>query len=54
MQSWACMLIGTIALTTSLPEVPATLPFKFDDFAHARAEANRRKLPIFVDVWAPW
>jgi hypothetical protein len=32
----------------------ADLPFIRDDFARARAEANRRKLPMFVDVWAPW
>jgi hypothetical protein len=30
------------------------LPFVDDDYAKARAEAKRRKLPLFVDVWAPW
>jgi len=25
-----------------------------DDYARARAEAQRRKVPIFVEVWAPW
>ena len=32
----------------------ASLPFISNDYARARAEANRRKLPMFVDVWAPW
>jgi hypothetical protein len=30
------------------------LPFINDDFARARAEATRGKLPIFVEVGAPW
>jgi hypothetical protein len=34
--------------------VPAALPFVRDDYARARAEATQRKLPMFVDVWAPW
>jgi hypothetical protein len=33
---------------------PQHLPFIDDDYAQARAEAKRRKLPLFVDVWAPW
>ena len=32
----------------------AQLPIIEDDYAKARAEAKRRKLPLFVDVWAPW
>lgn len=30
------------------------LPFLQDDFAKARSEAVQRKLPIFVEIWAPW
>ena len=30
------------------------LPFIQDDFAKARAIATERKLPIFVECWAPW
>lgn len=30
------------------------LPIITDDFERARAEANKRKLPLFVEVWAPW
>jgi hypothetical protein len=40
-------------LTTS--GIAATrLPFIEDDYTRAVAEATRRKLPVFVEVWAPW
>ncbi len=29
------------------------LPFQ-DDYARALAEARAKKLPIFVEAWAPW
>lgn len=32
----------------------ANLPFLKDDFAAARAMAIERKLPMFVECWAPW
>ncbi len=31
-----------------------SLPFIEDDYARALAEARARKLPLFVDAWAPW
>lgn len=31
-----------------------SLPFIQDDFATARSRALGRKLPIFVECWAPW
>ena len=30
------------------------LPFIADDYGKALAEAKQRKLPIFVEVSAPW
>ena len=30
------------------------LPFIEDDYARAVTEARAKKLPIFVDAWAPW
>ena len=30
------------------------LPFIEDDYGRALAEAKAKKLPLFVDVWAPW
>lgn len=30
------------------------LPFISNDYAQAVADAQERKVPIFVDIWAPW
>ncbi len=30
------------------------LPFIQDDYARALAEARARKLPLFIEAWAPW
>ena len=30
------------------------LPFIADDYAKALAQAKARKLPIFIESWAPW
>jgi hypothetical protein len=30
------------------------LPFIRDDYPRALAEARARKLPIFIEAWAPW
>jgi hypothetical protein len=30
------------------------LPFIEDDYTRAVADATRQKLPVFVEVWAPW
>jgi hypothetical protein len=30
------------------------LPFIEDDYSRALASARQRKLPIFVEVFAPW
>lgn len=30
------------------------LPFIEDDYPRALALARQRKLPIFIDSWAPW
>ena len=30
------------------------LPITADDYDGARADAARRGVPLFVDVWAPW
>jgi hypothetical protein len=33
---------------------PVGLRFIDDDYDRALAEAKARKLPLFVDAWAPW
>ncbi len=30
------------------------LPFIEDDYTRAVAEARSRRVPIFVEAWAPW
>jgi hypothetical protein len=30
------------------------LPFSQDDYTRALAEARARKLPLFIEAWAPW
>lgn len=30
------------------------LPFIEDDYPKAMAEAKSKKLPVFVEAWAPW
>jgi hypothetical protein len=38
-----------------LPAKPAqVLPWIEDDYSRAVAEAKARKVPIFVESWAPW
>lgn len=32
----------------------SVLPFHEDDYDKAIAEAKARKLPVFVEAWAPW
>jgi hypothetical protein len=32
----------------------ARLPFIYDNYSRAAAQAKQRRLPIFVEVWAPW
>ena len=51
-------MLATAALLLAL--APATLaakpvlPFIEDDYARALAEARARKLPLFIEAWAPW
>jgi len=36
------------------PAARPALPFIDDDYPKALAEARAKKLPIFVEAWAPW
>ena len=63
------LLAGALAVSSasparaaagSKPAGPATagprmaLPFIQDDYTRALAEARTRKLPLFIEAWAPW
>jgi hypothetical protein len=54
MQALTLALISALAASASVAEGPSRLPIIQDDYARARAEAIRRQLPLFVEVWAPW
>jgi ABC-type sugar transport system substrate-binding protein len=58
-----CAPLGALAAETStrpatakpLPAKPAmVMPWIEDDYTRAMAEAAQRKVPIFVESWAPW
>ena len=47
------------AATTHAPAPRATafhpvVPFIQDDYTRAVAEARARKVPLFIEAWAPW
>lgn len=49
------VLAGAAALaSTPAPPAKSSLPWIEDDYARALSEARSRKLPIFVEAWAPW
>ena len=54
------LLVATIALVAcgTHPSMPTkggiALPFIENDYAGAITKAREAKLPIFVEVWAPW
>jgi len=45
-------LVGLAAAPS--PESTSAVPFMPDDYAKALGEARARKLPLFVEAWAPW
>jgi hypothetical protein len=47
------MILAPLVLM-AVAATPIRLPLLSDDLAAARAEAKARRLPLFVDVWAPW
>jgi hypothetical protein len=36
------------------PAAHGVLPFIPDDYPKARQAARARKVPIFIEAWAPW
>lgn len=50
-QSHPSSLPATAAWPTAKPEV---LGFIADDYARAIAEAKARRVPVFIESWAPW
>lgn len=47
-------LAAAAASAISAPASRSSLPWIEDDAARAFSEAKAKKLPIFVEAWAPW
>jgi endonuclease YncB( thermonuclease family) len=47
------LALGTLAAAPA-PKKKSVLPFIADDYARALQEARARKVPIFIEAWAPW
>ena len=45
---------GAAAVTASLATPKPVLPWVEDDWTRAQATAKARRVPIFVESWAPW
>jgi len=62
MRSVSRLGVATFLLALALVPAPArsasaraaVLPFIEDDYARALAEARARKVPLFIESWAPW
>ena len=50
----ASVLLSLVFSTVAFSTPSKGLLFINDDFDKALAEAKQRKLPLFVEVWAPW
>jgi hypothetical protein len=50
------LIIWVLLSVLVTPAIAKTmsLPFIADNYGKALEEAKQRKLPIFVEVWAPW
>ncbi len=45
---------ASVFLGARAAEPPPAVPFIADDYPRALAQARAKKLPIFVEAWAPW
>ena len=50
----ALVLLSALASSTAATATTGPLPFIADDVAAARAKAVKGKVPLFVEVGAPW
>ena len=47
-------LVAVLLAATTPVLAASSLPFVEDDYPRALAEARARKLPLFIEAWAPW
>jgi hypothetical protein len=53
----ALLVLGCASARSEAPaatEPAKVLPFIEDDYPAALTQARERKLPLFIDSWAPW
>jgi hypothetical protein len=50
----AVFLAASTLLSTPVSAVKSVLPFIEDDYPAAVSQARAKKLPIFIEAWAPW
>ena len=52
------VLAGTLAAVAASARASTgprmVVPFIRDDYAKALSEARARKVPVFIEAWAPW
>jgi hypothetical protein len=48
------LLVASAALAANAPAPAPVLPFIEDDYEKALSLAKQKKVPIFVEAWAPW
>jgi hypothetical protein len=48
------MLAAAVLLFALAPGNPRAVPFIEDNYTKALAEARVKKLPLFIEAWAPW
>lgn len=46
--------LSVVAAPSAATKPASVLPFHEDDYDKALAEARAKKLPVFVEAWAPW
>ncbi len=52
--SLALLLASAALAETPAPSAAPVLPFIEDDYGKALSLAREKKVPIFVEAWAPW
>jgi hypothetical protein len=50
----AALATASVLLGVGSAEPRPAVPFIADDYPRALAQARAKKLPIFVEAWAPW
>ena len=47
-------VLAALAMVPLRSTVAPMVPFIQDDYTRALAEARARKVPLFIEAWAPW